>query len=500
MSKKRILLQEFIEVKDASIELYEEDKAKASGFLGSFSGIAHNVGKLTLNKTLYRRSIMHREVERIQPLMGEGKIVALADHPGWDTNQVLTLAVRWTKAWIDDKNDLQVEGGILKTNAGTEVKAAREGGVLFGLSLRGYGSILVKTMDETSPEWEANREHEGVEYYEIQDDYEMETPADIVLSPSSAGSWSAESRKEALQRLEAASKTEPEESVMEKIKNLKTLRENVSAEVVDAIVAEMTEGLIKSEDADAAQTAAVETAKTEAATATLADETKVAEAVGMTPALIGYVKANAEKLEACAVAEFPLDALDPAKTEAAKTETEKQIKTLENANKAMTEKVEKLTAKADASEKALSEQKLAGALRKMVEAATVGGKWADTLTEKALADLTLAEDFDADDADKVKIADKMIENYLSAKRAEFEGIAKDAGVPKAKGKGANEGGGDADTDEIVEARKAFAEDYPSFVPNVHNFENAQASARSNGLGDVFEALYGKAAIEAVPLD
>jgi len=122
MGKERILLQEFLEVKNAKIDLYEEEEKKATGFLGSFKGVAHNVGRITKNKTLYRRSLMHREVERIQPMLGEGKIVALADHPGWDTNQVLTLAVRWTKAWIDNSNDLRVEGGILKTNAGKEVR------------------------------------------------------------------------------------------------------------------------------------------------------------------------------------------------------------------------------------------------------------------------------------------------------------------------------------------------------------------------------------------
>jgi len=498
MDRKRILLQEFIEVREASIDLYEEEKTKQTGFLGSFTGIAHNVGRITLNKTLYRRSLMHREVERIQPLMASGKIVALADHPSWDTNQVLALAVRWTKAWIDNNNDLRVEGGILKTNAGQEVKAAREGGVLFALSLRGYGSVLVKTMGDDSPEWELNREHENEEYYEIQDDYEMETPADIVLNPSSAGSWSDESRKEALRRLESASKTEPEE-LMDKIKNLKTLRENVSAEVADVIVGELTDGMVKKEDADAEQTAAVETAKTEAVTAALADETKIAEAVGMSPALIAYVKANAEKLEACAEAEFPLDALDPAKTAEQKTETEKQIKTLENANKAMTEKLDALTAKAEASDKALREQVLEGSLRTLVEAATLGGRWADRLAASAMADLNLAEDFDAADPEKVKIANEMIESYLGDKRTEFEGIANDTAVPKGKGKGATESGGEVDTDDIVEARKAFAEDYPSFVPSEHNYDNAKASALNNGLGELFEALYGETAINKVPL-
>jgi len=487
MDKKR--LQEFCAIRVEILEGEEnEKKAQENGFLMMVRGVGMNAGRVTLNKTLYPREIVYREVRNIRPRMDAGRVVGLADHPSmFGGNEVRDSAIRWTSAKINEDNDVVLEGGVLDTEAGNVIAGAYRGGVRYGISSRGYGSVREVEMDEEHPEWELNKDRKGEVVLEIQDDYELES-WDMVLKPSNEDAWTESEIKQALARLEAATNTHQEETM--DIKDLKTLRESVSAEVVDKIVAEMTEGMVKAEDADKA--------KADAVTEALADNEKVCEALGISPKLAAYAKDNSDKLEPCAEANYPLDALDPTKVDEEKTELEKQVEAQTKQITALTEKVAEMTDKATSAEKTLRDRERAEALSGIVEAQTVGGRWAEKLAECANDDLELPEDYDGSDAAN-QAAEKMVETYLGDKRAEFEGIA--GAVEPKPGKGTNEGGGEKpEADMVKAAREDFAKDYPALVPNKYNYENAKGAAARAGYGAEFMACYGPAAQEILPLD
>jgi len=488
-------LFEFLPMK---MEILEGDdakkKAEEQGFLVMLKGTAMNAGRVTLNRTLYPRALVHREISRIQPLLTDGRVIGLADHPGFLSNEVLATAVRWTEAWIEKDSTVKVVGGVLNTEGGRTIHQAMAGGVRFGISSRGYGSTVSETMGDDHDEWELNKDLDGVEFEEIQDDYELES-WDVVLKPSNENSFTEKEIKEALARLEAAASNNPEGASLMDIKNLKDLTEKISAEALQTITAELRDGFVDKDEHDKAVNDAKDEGKTEGATEALADGAKIAEATGLSESALGYAKENAEKIEALAETHTPLG--EPAQAPADDDKT----KTLQDQVNTLSEQIVESESKRQAMADALRAERADTKVRALVDECTKGEVAAGLLAEDVKDRYEASADFDPDNEDSVKAEKEKILKAVEKRKADLSAhLDLEALRPGGKGKSAPEGG---DADDVKSKREAFASDHPDFaVESVEDLDIARGAVLGQSdavLTAKWMEAYGPKALETLPL-
>lgn len=133
-----------------------------------------HAGRINGNKRFYKDEILKREVERLKPLMAEGKVYGCAYHPVGDStlNDVSHL---WEDAWVNDDGSCEGIVKILPTDKGKNAQILIRNGGHIGISSRGFGSVRKEVVAIEGKEQEAEV---------VLDDFQLESPGDFVLTPS----------------------------------------------------------------------------------------------------------------------------------------------------------------------------------------------------------------------------------------------------------------------------------------------------------------------------
>ena len=130
-----------------------------------------HAGVLNKNNRRYRQEILAREIERIQPDLKAGKVFGAAYHPKSGEAEVPDVAMIWRSAKIEKDGSCVGKVDILPTHFGKDAQIIIKAGGSIGISSRGYGTTTRKTEG-------------GKTFSDVNDDFFLKTPGDIVLSPS----------------------------------------------------------------------------------------------------------------------------------------------------------------------------------------------------------------------------------------------------------------------------------------------------------------------------
>lgn len=203
---------------------------------------------INTNKRVYPRSILEREINRIQPDLKAGKVFGAAYHPDKGGAEVPDVAMIWRSAKIEKDGSCTGKIDILPTRHGKDAQTIIKAGGSIGISSRGYGTTTQKT-DIIGGERQS--------FSQVNDDFFLKTPGDIVLSPSVADAGVREMLESHFNE-NADSEISNNGSVMSKI-TLKQLKEDApevlkehEAEVKKAAEAEADKE-VKSDEALAAE-------------------------------------------------------------------------------------------------------------------------------------------------------------------------------------------------------------------------------------------------------
>lgn len=132
-------------------------------------------GKINKNKRRYRKNILQREMDRLKPELEEGSVYGASFHPKKGTAEVNDVSHIWHKLWMEEDGSCVGEATLLPTSKGKDaIVIVRHGGKI-GVSSRGAGTVTMKTevIDGKKTKFE-----------EVNDDYKMLSPGDLVLTPS----------------------------------------------------------------------------------------------------------------------------------------------------------------------------------------------------------------------------------------------------------------------------------------------------------------------------
>lgn len=118
-------------------------ESKKRGGLTVINGRAGRVDVPTLNKRVYPRAIVQKEVARLQPLLAQGKVLGQLDHP-LATEEGATrlgeVAIRYTALGIDGQGYITFEGEVVGTPKGKTLETLLDGKVHVGTSTRSWAS------------------------------------------------------------------------------------------------------------------------------------------------------------------------------------------------------------------------------------------------------------------------------------------------------------------------------------------------------------------------
>lgn len=128
--------------------------------------------KINNNNRRYRREILQREIERIQPDLAEGKVIGCGYHPkeGLDASLPEVVMIYDSLKMKDDGSCI-AGARLLPTSLGKDAQTVIRAGGSLGISSRAYGTVTKKT-------------EAGKTFNDVNDDFFLKSPGDIVLSPS----------------------------------------------------------------------------------------------------------------------------------------------------------------------------------------------------------------------------------------------------------------------------------------------------------------------------
>ena len=121
------------------------------------------------NKRIYPRSLLSRELDKLQEAVKERRLMGELDHPQHDSVKLNNVSHLITKLEMKG-NEVIGEAEVLNTPAGQVVKALIEGGVKVGISSRGLGTL--------------SEGDDGKRY--VNEDFKLVT-WDMVADPSTRG-------------------------------------------------------------------------------------------------------------------------------------------------------------------------------------------------------------------------------------------------------------------------------------------------------------------------
>lgn len=131
--------------------------------------------KINKNGRLYPKSVLEAAIKQINPMVGEKKILGASYHPR--TPNVDDISHRWDSVWMEDDGTCRGQITILPTEKGKNVLELLKHATL-GISSRGHGTTTKKTRSVAGKE---------ESYEEVNADFKLQSPGDIVISPSTPG-------------------------------------------------------------------------------------------------------------------------------------------------------------------------------------------------------------------------------------------------------------------------------------------------------------------------
>lgn len=132
-------------------------------------------GDINNNKRRYRRELLQREINRLQPQIEKGAVYGATYHPRTGEAEIDDVSHVWEKVWMDKDGACYGEAKILPTQRGKNAQILIKHGGRIGLSSRGFGTTTQKT--ETIG-------GKTVSFNDVNDDYQLASPGDFVLTPS----------------------------------------------------------------------------------------------------------------------------------------------------------------------------------------------------------------------------------------------------------------------------------------------------------------------------
>jgi len=181
-----------------------------------------HAGVINGNGRRYPREVMNREIERLQPMITEGRVFGASYHPKGDA-EVRDISHIWESISMDTDGSCVGIVKVLPTNEGRNAQVIIKNGGRIGLSSRGYGSTTKKE------EIVAGRR---VVVDEINPDYTIKSPGDFVLTPSVPDASTRqilENRYETEDSKELSEMQETEEMDKKEYKSLEELKADFGA-------------------------------------------------------------------------------------------------------------------------------------------------------------------------------------------------------------------------------------------------------------------------------
>jgi len=149
------------------MQVLEESKAKGTM---KIKGIFQRADSPNHNKRIYEKTLLVREMKRLDEAIKERRLMGELDHPTHDAVKLGNVSHLVTKLQMTG-NDMIGEAEILSTPCGQVAQALIKGGVKLGISSRGMGSLTEKG-----------------EYSMVNDDFKLVT-FDLVADPSTKGAF-----------------------------------------------------------------------------------------------------------------------------------------------------------------------------------------------------------------------------------------------------------------------------------------------------------------------
>ncbi len=174
MKAKHLLELNFVEVTD----IHEETINEAGDVALNVKMKWQQGGIVNINKRRYRTELFQNEVERLSPMCEKGQVYGGAYHPekGKDL-EIPSAAVIWKKLWVEEDGSCVGDATILPTRVGKDAQVIIQAGGRIGISSRGFGTVTQKT-EKIDGKMET--------FSDVNDDFKLKTPGDLVLTPSVA--------------------------------------------------------------------------------------------------------------------------------------------------------------------------------------------------------------------------------------------------------------------------------------------------------------------------
>ena len=172
MAKAPIKL-EFIAIKPEIIEEYIDEKTQERALKVKMKFQQKDV--INKNGRRYRGSILQREMDRLKQPMAEGAVFGASYHPRGADAEINDVSHIWHEAWMEKDGSCVGIATIIPTKNGQDAMTIIKHGGKISLSSRGVGTVTKKT-----------EEIDGatVTFEDVNDDYRMLSPGDMVLTPS----------------------------------------------------------------------------------------------------------------------------------------------------------------------------------------------------------------------------------------------------------------------------------------------------------------------------
>lgn len=126
------------------------------------------------NGRLYTKELLQREMDRLAEGVVEGAVFGASYHPAGADAEVNDVSHIWNKLWMEEDGSCMGEATILPTTNGKDAQIIIKHGGRIGISSRGTGTVT-------------KRQKNGQSIEQVNNDYHMLSPGDMVLAPSVPG-------------------------------------------------------------------------------------------------------------------------------------------------------------------------------------------------------------------------------------------------------------------------------------------------------------------------
>jgi len=172
--------QTILEYRTPDVEVLEEKKVSESSEDREIQVRVtwQQAGTINNNNRRYRRELLEREVRKIMERINRGETVwGCAYHPSDGLGETSDVTHKWNRVWIDEKGHCGGDLTVLPTQKGKDIQTLIKNGKI-GLSSRGFGTVT-ETKEKVGGK--------EITFLDVNDDYDLVSPGDWVISPSVTG-------------------------------------------------------------------------------------------------------------------------------------------------------------------------------------------------------------------------------------------------------------------------------------------------------------------------